>query len=101
MALSGFNSFCHMPLPISSCGNSPCFMFALTLPQIHICTLFVVVFEYSLQYRIFVSQLYYEAILFYFFLQVVVEKKIMRESQLTRHDIGRERFVSEVSSNYH
>ena len=24
----------------------------------------------------------------------------MRESQLTRHDIGRERFVSEVSSNY-
>lgn len=57
-----------MPLPISSCGNSPCFMFALTLPQIHICTLFVVVFEYSLQYRIFVSQLYYEAILFYFIL---------------------------------
>lgn len=25
----------------------------------------------------------------------------MRESQLTRHDIGREQFVSEVSSNYH
>jgi hypothetical protein len=30
-----------------------------------------------------------------------VEKKIMRESHLTRHDIGRELFVSEVSSNYH
>ncbi|KAF9598518.1 hypothetical protein IFM89_028050 [Coptis chinensis] len=28
--------------------------------------------------------------------QVVVEKKIMRETKLTRHDIGRERFVSEV-----
>ncbi|XP_058071798.1 valine--tRNA ligase, mitochondrial 1 isoform X1 [Magnolia sinica] len=28
--------------------------------------------------------------------QVVVEKKIMRESKLTRHDIGREKFVSEV-----
>ncbi|XP_075649349.1 valine--tRNA ligase, mitochondrial 1-like [Castanea sativa] len=28
--------------------------------------------------------------------QVVVEKKIMRERKLTRHDIGRERFVSEV-----
>ncbi|KAA8528160.1 hypothetical protein F0562_035589 [Nyssa sinensis] len=28
--------------------------------------------------------------------QVVVEKKIMRERQLTRHDFGRERFVSEV-----
>ncbi|XP_010273593.1 PREDICTED: valine--tRNA ligase, mitochondrial 1 [Nelumbo nucifera] len=28
--------------------------------------------------------------------QVVVEKKIMRERNLTRHDIGRERFVSEV-----
>ncbi|KAL7003273.1 Valine--tRNA ligase, mitochondrial 1 [Sarracenia purpurea var. burkii] len=30
--------------------------------------------------------------------QVVVEKKIMRERQLTRHDVGRERFVSEVWS---
>ncbi|XP_043712744.1 valine--tRNA ligase, mitochondrial 1 [Telopea speciosissima] len=28
--------------------------------------------------------------------QVVVEKKIMRERKLTRHDIGRENFVSEV-----
>ncbi|XP_020205546.1 valine--tRNA ligase, mitochondrial 1 isoform X4 [Cajanus cajan] len=28
--------------------------------------------------------------------QVVVEKKIMREKQLTRHDLGRERFISEV-----
>ncbi|XP_042443553.1 valine--tRNA ligase, mitochondrial 1-like isoform X1 [Zingiber officinale] len=28
--------------------------------------------------------------------QVVVEKKLMRESKLTRHDIGREKFVSEV-----
>ncbi|KAM0940445.1 putative valine--tRNA ligase [Dioscorea sansibarensis] len=28
--------------------------------------------------------------------QVVVEKKLMRECNLTRHDIGRERFVSEV-----
>ncbi|XP_071729730.1 valine--tRNA ligase, mitochondrial 1 isoform X2 [Rutidosis leptorrhynchoides] len=28
--------------------------------------------------------------------QVVVEKKIMRERQLTRHDVGREQFVSEV-----
>ncbi|XP_024028630.1 valine--tRNA ligase, mitochondrial 1 [Morus notabilis] len=28
--------------------------------------------------------------------QVVVEKKIMRERKLTRHDIGREQFVSEV-----
>nr|XP_043627518.1 valine--tRNA ligase, mitochondrial 1 [Erigeron canadensis] len=28
--------------------------------------------------------------------QVVVEKKIMRERQLTRHDVGREKFVSEV-----
>ncbi|XP_042471032.1 valine--tRNA ligase, mitochondrial 1-like isoform X2 [Zingiber officinale] len=28
--------------------------------------------------------------------QVVVEKKLMRECKLTRHDIGRERFVSEV-----
>ncbi|XP_019164045.1 PREDICTED: valine--tRNA ligase, mitochondrial 1-like [Ipomoea nil] len=28
--------------------------------------------------------------------QVVVEKKIMRERKLTRHDIGREKFVSEV-----
>ncbi|CAK9135223.1 unnamed protein product [Ilex paraguariensis] len=28
--------------------------------------------------------------------QVVVEKKIMRERRLTRHDVGRERFVSEV-----
>ncbi|PSS14124.1 Valine--tRNA ligase, partial [Actinidia chinensis var. chinensis] len=28
--------------------------------------------------------------------QVVVEKKIMRERKLTRHDVGRERFVSEV-----
>ncbi|THG19804.1 hypothetical protein TEA_018558 [Camellia sinensis var. sinensis] len=30
--------------------------------------------------------------------QVVVEKKIMRERKLTRHDVGRERFVSEVWS---
>jgi valyl-tRNA synthetase len=29
-----------------------------------------------------------------------VEKKIMRERKLTRHDVGRENFVSEVSSNY-
>ncbi|KAJ3677900.1 hypothetical protein LUZ60_001703 [Juncus effusus] len=28
--------------------------------------------------------------------QVVVEKKLMRENKLTRHDIGREKFVSEV-----
>ncbi|XP_048132008.1 valine--tRNA ligase, mitochondrial 1-like isoform X2 [Rhodamnia argentea] len=28
--------------------------------------------------------------------QVVVEKKLMRECRLTRHDIGREKFVSEV-----
>uniref|UniRef100_A0A0D3FCW2 valine--tRNA ligase n=1 Tax=Oryza barthii TaxID=65489 RepID=A0A0D3FCW2_9ORYZ len=28
--------------------------------------------------------------------QVVVEKKLMREKKLTRHDIGREEFVSEV-----
>ncbi|KAM1020703.1 hypothetical protein ACFX2I_041909 [Malus domestica] len=28
--------------------------------------------------------------------QVVVEKKLMRESKLTRHDIGREKFVAEV-----
>ncbi|KDO61636.1 hypothetical protein CISIN_1g001289mg [Citrus sinensis] len=28
--------------------------------------------------------------------QVVVEKKLMRERKLTRHDIGREQFVSEV-----
>ncbi|XP_028756346.1 valine--tRNA ligase, mitochondrial 1 [Neltuma alba] len=28
--------------------------------------------------------------------QVVVEKKIMRERHLTRHDLGRERFISEV-----
>ncbi|KAK9942995.1 hypothetical protein M0R45_008626 [Rubus argutus] len=28
--------------------------------------------------------------------QVVVEKKLMRESKLTRHDIGRDKFVSEV-----
>ncbi|KAM2975805.1 hypothetical protein FF1_001925 [Malus domestica] len=28
--------------------------------------------------------------------QVVVEKKLMRERQLTRHDIGREKFVAEV-----
>ncbi|KAL7212750.1 hypothetical protein ACSBR2_015434 [Camellia fascicularis] len=27
--------------------------------------------------------------------QLVVEKKIMRERKLTRHDVGRERFVSE------
>jgi len=29
-------------------------------------------------------------------LQVVVEKKIMRERKLTRHDVGRESFVQEV-----
>ncbi|KAL0316246.1 UNVERIFIED_CONTAM: Valine--tRNA ligase, mitochondrial 1 [Sesamum radiatum] len=28
--------------------------------------------------------------------QVVVEKKLMREMKLTRHDVGRERFVAEV-----
>ncbi|KAI5400572.1 Valine--tRNA ligase [Lathyrus oleraceus] len=28
--------------------------------------------------------------------QVVVEKKIMREKQLTRHDLGREKFIEEV-----
>ncbi|GAB2286531.1 Valine--tRNA ligase, mitochondrial 1, partial [Dionaea muscipula] len=28
--------------------------------------------------------------------QVVVEKKIMRDRRLTRHDLGREKFVSEV-----
>ncbi|KAJ1392185.1 Valyl/Leucyl/Isoleucyl-tRNA synthetase, editing domain [Sesbania bispinosa] len=28
--------------------------------------------------------------------QVVVEKKLMREKQLTRHDLGREKFISEV-----
>ncbi|KAI4347497.1 hypothetical protein L6164_008307 [Bauhinia variegata] len=28
--------------------------------------------------------------------QVVVEKKIMREKKLTRHDLGREKFISEV-----
>lgn len=31
------------------------------------------------------------------FSQVVVEKKLMREQKLTRHDVGRERFVDEVS----
>ena len=30
--------------------------------------------------------------------QVVVEKKLMRERKLTRHDLGRENFVSEVST---
>jgi valyl-tRNA synthetase len=30
--------------------------------------------------------------------QVVVEKKLMREKKLTRHDIGREELVSEVST---
>lgn len=30
--------------------------------------------------------------------QVVVEKKIMREKQLTRHELGREKFVAEVWS---
>jgi valyl-tRNA synthetase len=29
-------------------------------------------------------------------MQVVVEKKIMREKQLTRHDLGREKFISEA-----
>lgn len=29
--------------------------------------------------------------------QVVVEKKLKRERQLTRHDLGREGFVAEVS----
>ena len=28
--------------------------------------------------------------------QVVVEKKLMREKGLSRHDIGREKFVDEV-----
>lgn len=31
--------------------------------------------------------------------QVVVEKKVMREEHKTRHEIGRERFVSKVSLN--
>lgn len=35
------------------------------------------------------------------FLQVVVEKKIMRERKQTRHDVGREKFVSEVSLSCH
>jgi valyl-tRNA synthetase len=30
--------------------------------------------------------------------KVVVEKKLMREKNLTRHDIGRENFVSDVST---
>jgi valyl-tRNA synthetase len=30
---------------------------------------------------------------------VVVEKKLMRERKITRHDLGREEFVSEVSAN--
>ena len=29
-------------------------------------------------------------------LQVVVEKKLMRDHHLTRHDLGREKFVTEV-----
>ena len=29
--------------------------------------------------------------------QVVVEKKLMRDRRSTRHDLGREKFVSEVS----
>lgn len=32
----------------------------------------------------------------YYYAQVVVEKKIMRERQLTRHDLGREKFIEEV-----
>ncbi len=28
--------------------------------------------------------------------QVVVEKRLKREKQLTRHDLGREKFVEEV-----
>jgi valyl-tRNA synthetase len=28
--------------------------------------------------------------------QVVVEKKLMKERQITRHDLGREQFVEEV-----
>lgn len=32
-------------------------------------------------------------------LQVVVEKKLMSEKHLTRHDIGREEFVAKVSLN--
>lgn len=31
-------------------------------------------------------------------LQVVVEKKLMRDHHLTRHDLGREKFVTEVRS---
>lgn len=31
--------------------------------------------------------------------KVVVEKKLMRERHLTRHDIGRENFVAEVSTS--
>jgi len=33
--------------------------------------------------------------------QVVVEKKLMRERKLTRHDIGRENFVNEVSTCFY
>lgn len=32
----------------------------------------------------------------YYHAQVVVEKKIMREKQLTRHDLGREKFIEEA-----
>lgn len=32
----------------------------------------------------------------YYYAQVVVEKKIMREKQLTRHDLGREKFIEEA-----
>lgn len=31
-----------------------------------------------------------------FILQVVVEKKLMREQGLSRHDLGREKFVESV-----
>ena len=30
------------------------------------------------------------------FQQVIVEKKLKRERQLTRHDLGREKFLEEV-----
>jgi hypothetical protein len=56
----------------------------------------------------FCSQKYFNAMyfcsnvlyfdIFYPLYKVVVEKKLMREKNLTRHDLGRENFVSEVST---
>ena len=37
-----------------------------------------------------------QAVIIPFFLQVVVEKKLMREQGLSRHDLGREKFVEAV-----